>query len=263
MKPTLLFVYDQRDPNWKDGFWAAVGLLEADYDVTWANVLDKSLPNETEDYDALLVRGDWGGVADQAGRVFKAKKKTFYVCGNAKAPVDPEYYDVIFYENYLQLAQLTQVGIPADRLIHAFGINTEINHPIEVPKMIDYLSVGAFALWKRQDKMIEKSGVRLVVGEVQRDNLPESMAIVQNLVQNGVGVLPQVSPETLALLYNSAKVVYIPADIYGGGERAVQEARACGVKVEIEKDNPKLYDFLTDDIYSEQYMYSQFKKGLA
>ena len=34
--------------------------------------------------------------------------------------------------------------------------------------------------------------------------------------------------------------MYIPSTVQGGGERAVLEAKACGVVVRVEEDNPKL-----------------------
>lgn len=259
---TLLVLYDQRYPEyWKDGFWAAVGLLGADYEVTWHNVLTDPNP-PTKEFDLLLARGNWGGIVDKAARQIVAKKKTLYICGNVSGPEDPHFYDVLFYENSLQRGQLKAFQFDDDHLIHAFGVNTEINRPMELPKVIDYLSVGAFSLWKRQEMLLDKEGVRLVVGEVQQDNLPESMAIIDRLVQGGVGVMGMVPPETLAVLYNLSKKVYIPADITGGGERAVQEAMACGVPVEIEGDNWKLAEFVTDGVYDHNYMYQQLKKGL-
>jgi hypothetical protein len=137
--------------------------------------------------------------------------------------------------------------------IKAFGINTDIFFKTNFgDRPIDFLGVGAFAKWKRWDKMTHKKGNRLVVGEIQQFNPIESMTIVGHLIACGVGVIPNVDPETLAKFYNLAKTVYLPAAVFGGGERAVLEARSCGCNVEVEDDNPKLKELLTCPISNSQ-----------
>jgi len=64
------------------------------------------------------------------------------------------------------------------------------------------------------------------------------------------------------LEYNRAKIVYIPANIIGGGERAVLEARACGCKVEVEPDNPKLQELLNCPLWDTNYYTDQLVKGI-
>ena len=88
--------------------------------------------------------------------------------------------------------------------------------------------------------MAGKQGNKLVVGEYQLNNEQESLNIVRHLVSNGVMVSGMINPYDLANLYHYSRTLYMPSDIYGGGERAVLEARSCGLQVEIEQDNDKL-----------------------
>lgn len=102
----------------------------------------------------------------------------------------------------------------------------------------------------------------MVIGEIQKDNYTESFEIAINLMKQGIGVLPQIDDARLATIYHSSRNVYVPADIFGGGERAVLEARACGINVEVEDDNPKLKELLTSPIWDEKYYANQLKKGI-
>ncbi len=128
--------------------------------------------------------------------------------------------------------------------------------------IINYLSVGAFAKWKRHDKIKNKEGRRFVLGEIQKDNMLESMEIITDLLKNKIGVIPQQNSQDLNLIYNNTVTVYIPADIYGGGERAVLEARSCGCDVIVEDDNPKLQELLKSPLWDEVYYSNQLKKGV-
>jgi hypothetical protein len=71
-----------------------------------------------------------------------------------------------------------------------------------------------------------------------------------------------VSPEELVMLYNRAKTVYMPSDIFGGGERVVWEALACGCDVEIEEDNPKLKSLLKEDFMDHFDYADKLKEGI-
>ena len=111
--------------------------------------------------------------------------------------------------------------------------------------------------------MKKKKGRKLVIGEYQQDNENESLSIVRLLVKNGVMVSPAINPFDLVNYYRWSRKAYIPADINGGGERAILEARACGLEVEIEGDNPKLDELLhIIPIPTEIDYYKALKKGI-
>jgi hypothetical protein len=65
------------------------------------------------------------------------------------------------------------------------------------------------------------------------------------------------------MIYQNSKNVYIPANINGGGERAVLEARSCGCNVEVENDNPKLKELVYSKIPSHIDYADNLLKGLS
>jgi hypothetical protein len=256
----LLFVYKHGyEDMWKDGLWAALKVLEdSGWIIKWQN-LEKDGSAVSGHYDFVLGWGAFNSPADLFVKRAPANyKKGLCIAGNAIAPDLENLYDILFHETdwYKQY-------IEGHRSVSkAFGINTDIFYPQKLPKVWDVLNVGAFALWKRQDLMKNKSGNRMVVGEIQKGNLEESLGIVGNLLMDGVAVSGMVSPENLAVFYNMSKKVYIPSDVNGGGERAVLEARACGVSVEIEGDNPKLLELLEGDIPTQVDYAESLRKGI-
>ena len=110
--------------------------------------------------------------------------------------------------------------------------------------------------------MKDKKGNRLVVGEYQKDNPDESGAITKHLLSYGVMVSNMVNPYDLANFYHWSRTLYMPSTVMGGGERSVLEARSCGLKVEIEDDNPKLKELLTSPIWDEKYYAQKLKEGI-
>ena len=231
-----------------DGMWAALKLLEKDFTINY---------NGKGKADFTL---GWGGfnsavdkyVRDQAG------PKGLCIGGNAFPPEDVFDYDVLFYETEWYREKIdTHLNI-----YHAFGINSDIFNKRRRKKIFDWLGVGAFASWKRWDKMTFRKGRRLVIGHYQLNNEDESIGIIKTLLRGGVLVSPAVPSEELADLYRASKNVYIPANIIGGGERAIWEARACGCNVVVENDNSKLIELTENEVKDHHYYYEQLLKGI-
>ena len=246
----IAFVYHHKYPNlWRDGLWAALKVLEDVWEIEYVNLYEGT---EIPECDFVLGWGAFGSPSDLALRDIPTKKG-LCIAGNAIPPNDTAInYDILFHETNWYSPVISF----HPRIKKAFGINTDIYHQQELPKIIDVLSVGSFSSWKRQELMTLEDGVRLVVGEIQIDNFQESLTIIGNLVSNGVGIMDMVPPESLGILYNMSKMVYIPANIIGGGERAVWEARACGVDVKVENDNPKLKELLYSEVL-DHFAYAQ------
>jgi hypothetical protein len=278
MKPKVLFIYDMEPelvPFWKDGLWAALEILKADKDI------DIELYNLADDkpfnnLDAIFMLG-WGAFGSNVDKFLRHEsfKKTGWgpekpgklglcIGGNAMPPERAEEYDILFYETNWYKKQIEQ----HPNIVHAFGINANIYKPDSVSRYAesypiwDYLSVGAFANWKRQNLLCQKPGRKMAIGQIQKGNIQESIDIIGDLLLGGVGISDMVPPEDLVKYYYMAGKVYIPADINGGGERAVLEARACERKVEIENDNPKLKELLTSPIWDHEYYAFQLKTGI-
>lgn len=266
----ILFIYDIEDEvYWKDGLWAAIKLLQKSYRIEWWNIARPAKNADLSDVDFVL---GWGAFSSPVSRVLETipRKKGLCLGGYALPPKGAAVLlDAIFYETDWSLEWLKDgplQQIPKDvQLFHAFGTNTDIYGPNPSnnnTKIWDYISVGAFATWKRQDKISAKSGTRLAVGQIQKKNLNESVDILGELLLSGVMVSDMVPPETLVKLFHASKTCYIPANVMGGGERAVLDARACGIDVEVESDNPKLLELTKSEIWDHHYYAAQLQKGI-
>lgn len=281
----LVFIYESNHPiEVKDGLATALETLGREINVTrWncaPNVQSRDVPNNLDyiqthirsNKSIILAWGGFGSKSDRYGRYFKRLypeiKSGLCLGGNTNQPIVKNSwqeifnYDVVFYEtswvrNYLNLKYLDC------SLVHAFGIDTDVYKDLGTTRDVDYLGVGAYARWKRWEKMLGKNGHRRVIGEYQRNNQDESQEIWDRLEAGGVVCKDMMPADKLVCEYNRAKTVYIPATIMGGGERAVLEARACGCNVEIEPDNPKLKELLDCPIYDVDYYVKQLKRGLC
>jgi glycosyltransferase involved in cell wall biosynthesis len=272
IKPNVLFLYDiANETHWKDGLSAALQLLEKDFDIRYWNLaLEKTLNLPLDAFDFIL---GWSSFDGEISHLMRKLKQPHGLCigGYMFEPHNINHFNVLFYETEWYADAELKHRHP--NCVHAFGVNTNIFKPLQsnsdekyvggaYPKVFDYLTIGAFAKWKRQVYVLKKEGNRLAIGQIQDNNMDESFDIISQLLAYGVAVQGEVSPETLAQYINAAKCVYLPATITGGSERSVLEARACGVPVEIEDDNPKLQELLTSPVWDHHYYYQQLKKGI-
>jgi hypothetical protein len=260
-KKKILFVYFiKNEKMWMDGLWAALGLLEKDFDITYWNIaVVKELGAALDHFDFIL---GWSSLDGEISYLMRKIKQPHGLCigGYIFEPHNINHYNVLFYETEWYGKAELKDRHPNAR--HAFGINTQIYRPIKMEKIWDYTTIGSFSAWKRQFKLLEKEGNRLAVGQIQEGNMEESFSIISELTAFGVAIQGEVSPEILAKYINASKCIYLPATISGGSERSVLEARACGTPVEIEKDNPKLAELLTSPIWDEKYYADALKKGI-
>jgi len=257
MKKILFVYFNECESTWRDGLYKALELLGSDYEITKYNMASKEVAPSPLGFDFVLGWGAFGSQVDELVREMSTMKG-LCIAGNARQPVGCERYDVLFYETEWYRPQIAHHF----NIVHAFGVNTDIFKPMFTEKHWKYITVGAFADWKRHYLLGYKVGNRLAVGQIQVNNLAESMRIVAGLLRVGVMVSDQLPPEEVAKLYNMSEVAYIPCDVVGGGERSVLEARACGTAVEVEDDNPKLKELLTSPIWDYKYYYQKLKEGI-
>jgi hypothetical protein len=253
----LLFVHASKYKV-MDGLWAALQILEKDFEITRCNLMGEVKTVENPDF--ILGWGGFNSPVDIAVQPMKGKKG-LCIAGNAFPPTGANNYDVLFYETKWYRPQINF----HKNIVQAFGINTDIYNKPEIvtPVIWDYIGVGSFAKWKRWDWFKRVQGNRLVVGEYQMGNESESIEIIRDLIKDDVMVSNMVNPFDLSNFYNWSRVCFIPADTMGGGERAVLEARASGCTVQIAEDNPKLKELLIWDPIPDQHWYaSQLKKGI-
>lgn len=260
-KPKILFLYESKHPILvEDGLWTALNALETTFYIKRIN-LSTHLPN-LDGCDFILGWGAFGSGVDRYIQGCHTKKKTGLCIGGNETPLTDQKYNVLFYEtkwvrDFLSLQYSTA------ELLQAFGYNDLIYKNLGITeKDIDYLGVGAFADWKRWELMKNKRGRRRVIGEFQQGNPIESQKIWDDLSDDRIICKDMVTPTLLNLEYNRARTVYIPASIYGGGERAILEARACGCEVEIESDNPKLKEVKEMPLWTHQDYAKKLKFGI-
>ncbi len=267
MNANLLFVFDHQSPRlWRDGLRAALALVERRIPVRYCN-LRLSQPANHLDGSTAFVLG-WGAIGSPADRCIRelslpTSVGTGLVLGGTwPDPQGDETYHRLFFETQWHGRRLRR-WFESERLVHAFGCDRSLFVPSSaLDPAIDALTVGAFALWKRQEMLIGLEGLRLAVGEIQAENREESMLVISRLLQAGVAVAGFQRPESLLRLYLASRLVYIPASLHGGGERVVLEARACGRRVVVERDNPKLEELVRGPVYDEHYFASQLFSGL-
>jgi hypothetical protein len=262
-KNKILFLYSHdNESNWLDGLYAAINGLRVYFTVEKVNLATNPVI-APESFDFILGWGAFGSPADNELQKEKYKDFKKGLCLGGYAPYKGQKYDIIFYETEWSKKWLEEQGW-ANRLAHAFGINSSIFYKTVVhsPVIFNYITVGTFSLYKRQQFLLNKKGTRFAVGPIQRDNMSESLDIVGDLLLGGVIVSDMVTPHALAEFLRVSNTCYIPAEIMGGGERILLEARACGTSVEICDDNPKLKGLLKCPVWDEKYYCEKLHKGI-
>lgn len=242
--------------EWHDGFVAAMGLIGAVHEVSWMNV-HPSAPGyrlamaRLFDCDFLLVKSNFAWIPDHAYmerdiRVRSRPPVGLMISGSIRPrPLDLRRFDVLFYETeWFGKAILAHA-----RTFHAFGVDTTImTRPTTEKRDIDWLMVGRPAEFKHPEVLAEREGTRMLVGEIYG-----AEHAVTHLRDAGVEVLDFVTYAELATIYQRTKTLLVAAELQGGGERAILEARACGSDVNLVVDNPKLRQVLDGPVYSHHY----------
>ena len=105
---------------------------------------------------------------------------------------------------------------------------------------------------------------RVAVGDYEPlEAYAEGPRIVADLRAGGVDVRSPVPHAALADLYRRTRVVVVPSQLQGGGERAVLEARRCGCEVHVFADNSKLAGLLKGPVPGAAEYATRLARGLA
>ena len=234
-----------------DGFYAAIQILKNKYEIDfWKTNFDKRIRNFKE-YDLLLFKGNCSyNYAKRIGFNKTSKIKTGLIISSIDSPSDYDlkFYDIFFYETNWYYNTNKSIFKNFKHCYHAFGVDTNIMYDYKQEnKEYDVISIGTFAAYKRQHLITKYEGKKIIYGNKYGN---EKTPIIKNLENKGVIIEEAVSYFELAKVYNNCKLCYIPCAINGGGERAVLEARACGIPVHVEKDNIKLKELCESKIYT-------------
>jgi hypothetical protein len=265
MKISIIYKIDKKTNTckysyWHDGFTKAINILKTKYDIEIINFYDKTNINYNL-YDLVLIKeGFDGDIYHNYLNFIKNNKKNckigLLISSSNIIPTDDllKNLDILFYETYwyYNYANLKRHKLA----IHAFGVDTEIMKNKNLVKKYDVIFIGTCFPYKRPEKILDLPGLKLVIGQIPDKELENKFK------QNKVHVINFVSYENLSNYLNMSKLCYIPCQTHGGGERAVLEARACGINVRIEDDNLKLKELLESPIYDSNYYAQQIQNGI-
>ena len=235
-------------------------------------------------FDHVVVKSNWDYVVDTFFRDHLwardgsacALTRSLQVAGSYPPPgTAPRFYDVLYYEAPWYFGAFLSRGRHR-RPVHAFGVDADAVAELcaaaraktAAEERYDFLFVGAFADhagFKRPEALAAKPGRRLAIGKIRGDDGAVSDAaqgVVDVLTKSGAEVEDAVPWAELFDFFARADAVFVPDDWRGGGERAVLEARACGVTVLVAEDNPKLQSLREGPLYTTLFYAGQLELGL-
>jgi len=257
-----------KDRTWNDGFIAALReLAQRGHRISFVNAhcddAVDAFAARHGDADVVLAKSNWGWIVDRFVRrhTTRAAPARAIMVSGISDPISyrrGRFYDTVFYQTEWYRHRLSE----RLHLVHAYGINTKAMHPPADPVEAewDWLYVGALTANRRPDRLLDKTGRRLAVGDVSSS----TPTLVDRLREGGVVVRDYVPYDELRSLYWSAERLYVPAALDGGGERQLMEAIACGRPVEVEPDNPKLAEVVAKAAsWTEAYFADQLERGLT
>jgi glycosyltransferase involved in cell wall biosynthesis len=167
-------------------------------------------------------------------------KKALLFAGGPLKAVDVELFDLVFVESEINVEDCEREGIP---YMKAFGVNTSIFEPINVPVRHDAFLQATFADWKRHTLFAEAVGFRgAVAGRYQEHDTNGYNACLKHRVT----IYDELPARDIAYLINASHCVLNTSDFWGGGQRCTLEAMACGVPVIVMSDSPKNCEFVRE-----------------
>jgi hypothetical protein len=241
--------------KWFDGFTKAISILQNTFNIDMINAFDNPKINFSQ-YRLVFFKESFNGniYLKYKSQLVKNNILGLFISSSNIIPDNTalNIYDILFYETkwYYNYARLNR----HPKAYHAFGIDNTVMKPNIQEKIYDVIFVGNIINYKRPLKILDLPGKKICLG------FKSDKSIIKKLLDNDVEIVEFVEYDRLSYYYNKSKLCYIPCSIHGGGERAVLEARSCGIPVKIENDNPKLKELCESEIYSSVYYSKQIEK---
>lgn len=246
------FGFDGRYGQWQDGLAAAMKLIEAEHEVRYFDVNEKTL-KDVKDFNPDVVLF-WEAPVCSRGKdadmwfsvcALPYKKALLFAGGPLKA-IDVKDFDLVFVESQINEEDCEREGIPYKR---AFGVNTQIMKPKmslyrqhNGPKYEGFMH-ATFAEWKRHDLFAQALGEKgAVAGRKQEHDLNG----YNECVKRKVIIFDEQPAEEIAKLIGDSYCVVNTSSYWGGGQRCTLEAMACGIPVVVMADSPKNREFVEE-----------------
>ena len=233
MKSKISFVHNfqaQARNNWNDGLAAAMRILAQDYEVIYDTT-------ETfEEADVILV---WGGSYSPEAEWLRNLDHPRKVLLYAGGPLDVGYFERI---HHVVLETPTD-SIQDTSTSYAFGTNTTLFKPQNAPKLFNGILPAGYAAWKRQHIFADALGSRGLLCGPKQDIETECYVYPES---RGVLTLPEVSPAVLPYFYSASYALVNTASYWGGCQRTILEAMACGIPVIVMADSSRNKWFIDD-----------------
>jgi glycosyltransferase involved in cell wall biosynthesis len=229
--------------QWRDGLAAAMKLIEQEHEVRYFDFPLDGIHDFKPDVvlyweSPCTLRGK--DAANYQSVIDLPYPKALLFAGG---PVDKDIchgFDLYFVESEINEREFEALGLPWKR---AFGVNTQVMKPMNLPKKWDGILFATFAGWKRHELFADALGNKgLAVGRVQETD----MSGYNRCMERGVEVMDEQTPEELAKLINQSDVAVNTAEFWGGGQRCTLEAMACGIPVIVTSDSPKNCEFVEE-----------------
>lgn len=264
----IAFVWDwESEPSqtitWKDGLAAALRLLSKKHEVV-IYTMDAQRPSYVFPHpyfpiyvkrtsfelkeaimyqkpDVILHWGDTtrpnGGIGTELGI-----PQALCFAGGHKEGESLHHMAHIFVESDVYKRWFESRGIPVST---AFGTNTDLYQPLDIPRLFDAFFPATFADWKRHGLWTQAvAGLRACAAGYMYDS--HEQWCWQEPQAAGALVLPHLAPEALRRLYASSGCVLITSRSDGGSQRTVLEALAMNVPVVVTEDSDKTSEYLRD-----------------
>lgn len=231
--------------HWNDGLFWAMKEIEKKHQVTYHEPFEE-IPEDAVVlfWEALCTRVSKDAEAFEKVMALPNKKYLLFAGG----PIKKEWaegFEHIFVESKINLDEFQALGIPCST---AFGVNTDMFKPMDLPKVWDGIHQATSASWKRQWLGAEAFGNKmLVVGRRQ----PEDPFPFDESARLGAMVMNEQPYEVIAEMLNQSHALIQTADFWGGGQRATLEAMACDIPVICMTDSPKNREYVEESGFGE------------